>query len=168
MPELPEVETVARDLQRRVAGAVISDAEVRWERTVRHPQPADRFVAELRGATIRRVGRRAKSVLLHLDDGRVMTVALRITRADKTMFDDCVAVARMKRTPEELVDWLFRAQEFPEGVVLLTGTGLVPAGDFTLLPRDEVIISITGLGELRNTVERVGRADMRSKPRVMS
>ncbi|OGA49559.1 MAG: hypothetical protein A3F74_10470 [Betaproteobacteria bacterium RIFCSPLOWO2_12_FULL_62_58] len=97
-----------------------------------------------------------------------MTVALRITRADKTMFDDCVAVARMKRTPEELVDWLFRAQEFPEGVVLLTGTGLVPAGDFTLLPRDEVIISITGLGELRNTVERVGRADMRSKPRVMS
>jgi len=81
MPELPEVETVARDLQRRVAGAVISDAEVRWERTVRHPQPADRFVAELRGATIRRVGRRAKSVLLHLADGRVMTVALRMTGA---------------------------------------------------------------------------------------
>jgi len=81
MPELPEVETVARDLQRWVAGAVISDAEVRWERTVRHPLPADRFVAALRGATIRRVGRRAKSVLLHLTDGRVMTVALRMTGA---------------------------------------------------------------------------------------
>jgi formamidopyrimidine-DNA glycosylase len=81
MPELPEVETVARDLQRWVAGATITDVEVRWERTIRHPRPGDRFVAELRGATIRRVGRRAKSVLLHLDDGRVMTVALRMTGA---------------------------------------------------------------------------------------
>jgi formamidopyrimidine-DNA glycosylase len=81
MPELPEVETVARDLQRWVAGATITDAEVRWERTIRHPQPGDRFAAELRGATISRVGRRAKSVLLHLADGRVMTVALRMTGA---------------------------------------------------------------------------------------
>ena len=81
MPELPEVETVARDLQRWVAGATIIGAEVRWERTIRHPQPSDRFVGELRGATIQRVGRRAKSVLLHLDDGRVMTVALRMTGA---------------------------------------------------------------------------------------
>jgi formamidopyrimidine-DNA glycosylase len=53
MPELPEVETVARDLQRWIAGARIDDAEVRWERTIRHPLPADRFVAELRGAAIR-------------------------------------------------------------------------------------------------------------------
>src|SRR6185503_11689286 len=81
MPELPEVETVARDLQRWVAGATITDAEVRWERTIRHPLPGERFAAELRGATISRVGRRAKSVLLHLDDGRVMTVALRMTGA---------------------------------------------------------------------------------------
>ena len=81
MPELPEVETVARDLQRWVAGATIRDAEVRWERTIRHPQPAERFVAEVRGATISRVGRRAKSVLLQLEDGRVMTVALRMTGA---------------------------------------------------------------------------------------
>jgi formamidopyrimidine-DNA glycosylase len=81
MPELPEVETVARDLQRWIAGARIDDAEVRWERTIRHPLPAERFVAELRGAAIRRVGRRAKSVLVHLEDGRVMTVALRMTGA---------------------------------------------------------------------------------------
>ncbi|MGH2358126.1 MAG: bifunctional DNA-formamidopyrimidine glycosylase/DNA-(apurinic or apyrimidinic site) lyase [Candidatus Limnocylindria bacterium] len=81
MPELPEVETVARDLQRWVAGATISDAEVNWERTIRHPQPAERFVAEVRGATVRRVSRRAKTVLLHLEDGRVITVALRMTGA---------------------------------------------------------------------------------------
>lgn len=81
MPELPEVETVARDLQRWVAGATIQSATVAWDRTIRHPQPSERFAAEIAGATIRRVGRRAKTVLLHLDDGRVMTVALRMTGA---------------------------------------------------------------------------------------
>ena len=79
MPELPEVETVARDLQRAVAGATITDATVTWDRTIRHPQPPERFAAEIAGATIRRVGRRAKTVLVHFEDGRVMTVALRMT-----------------------------------------------------------------------------------------
>ena len=81
MPELPEVETVARDLQRWAAGATIRAATVRWDRTIRHPQPPERFAAEIAGATIRRVDRRAKTVLLHLEDGRVMTVALRMTGA---------------------------------------------------------------------------------------
>ena len=81
MPELPEVETVARDLQRWVAGATITGATVSWGRTIRHPQPPERFEAEIAGATIRRVGRRAKTVLLHMADGRVMTVALRMTGA---------------------------------------------------------------------------------------
>ena len=78
---LPEVETVARDLQRWAAGATIRAATVRWDRTIRHPQPPERFAAEIAGATIRRVDRRAKTVLLHLEDGRVMTVALRMTGA---------------------------------------------------------------------------------------
>jgi formamidopyrimidine-DNA glycosylase len=81
MPELPEVETVARDLQRWVVGATITSATVHWDRTIRHPQPAERFAAEIEGATIRRVTRRAKTVLLHLTDERVMTVALRMTGA---------------------------------------------------------------------------------------
>ena len=81
MPELPEVETVARDLQRWVPGASIERVEVRWERTIRHPLPAARFAAELQGATVARVTRRAKSVLIALTDGRVMTVALRMTGA---------------------------------------------------------------------------------------
>jgi formamidopyrimidine-DNA glycosylase len=81
MPELPEVETVARDLQRSVAGATIRDATVLWDRTIRHPQPPERFAAEIAGARIRKTDRRAKSVLLHLEDGRVMTVALRMSGA---------------------------------------------------------------------------------------
>jgi formamidopyrimidine-DNA glycosylase len=81
MPELPEVETVARDLQRWVVGATIERSTVHWDRTIRHPQPAERFEAEISGATIQRVTRRAKTVLIHLEDGRVMTVALRMTGA---------------------------------------------------------------------------------------
>ena len=81
MPELPEVETVARDLQRWIAGAQITGVEVRWDRTIRHPLPPGRFAEELRGAVIKGVGRRAKSVLIQLADGRVMTVALHMTGA---------------------------------------------------------------------------------------
>ncbi|MFN2483306.1 MAG: DNA-formamidopyrimidine glycosylase family protein, partial [Candidatus Limnocylindria bacterium] len=81
MPELPEVETVARDLARSVTGATIRTVTWTWDRSIRHPTPPERFASELTGATIARVARRAKSVLLHLADGRVVTVALRMTGA---------------------------------------------------------------------------------------
>ena len=72
---------MARRLDATVTGATVRDVTWSWERTIRHPRPPERFAAELRGARIRRVGRRAKSVLLHLDDGRVLSVALRMTGA---------------------------------------------------------------------------------------
>jgi formamidopyrimidine-DNA glycosylase len=81
MPELPEVETVARRLQTRLPGATIRGADVRWARTVAYPQPVERFELEVAGSTVERVGRRAKSVVLYLADGRVLTVALRMTGA---------------------------------------------------------------------------------------
>jgi len=81
MPELPEVETVARRLQSRLPGATIADAHVLWGRTIAYPQPPERFSAEISGGVVNRVGRRAKSVVVYLDDGRVMTVALRMTGA---------------------------------------------------------------------------------------
>ncbi|MGH2463267.1 MAG: bifunctional DNA-formamidopyrimidine glycosylase/DNA-(apurinic or apyrimidinic site) lyase [Candidatus Limnocylindria bacterium] len=81
MPELPEVETVARRLQARLPGAVIRRADVLWDRTISHPQPAEVFTSEIAGSVVQRVGRRAKSVVLHMDDGRVLTVALRMTGA---------------------------------------------------------------------------------------
>ena len=66
MPELPEVETVARRLQARLPGATIRGADVRWSRTIAYPQPAERFAMEVAGSTVERVGRRAKSVVLYL------------------------------------------------------------------------------------------------------
>ena len=81
MPELPEVETLARRLQTRLPGARIAAAEVLWPRTIAFPQPPERFALEVAGGVVDRVGRRAKSVVVYLSDGRVLTVALRMTGA---------------------------------------------------------------------------------------
>jgi 2-dehydro-3-deoxy-D-arabinonate dehydratase len=84
------------------------------------------------------------------------TVRLVIRRAGADAFDGSVELTEMHRDPADLVRWLLRARDFPRGVVLLTGTGIVPDPGFTLAAGDEVRISITGLGELVNAVEVVG------------
>ena len=50
----------------------------------------------------------------------------------------------MHRSFADLVSWLGRETSFPDGVVLLTGTGVVPPDDFTLAPGDEIAIEIDG------------------------
>ena len=84
-----------------------------------------------------------------------MLISLRVVRDGAEVVADTVKVADLHRSPGDLVAWLFRAQEFPVGVVLLTGTAIVPPPGFTLHAGDEVIIATTGLGELRNVVETV-------------
>jgi 2-dehydro-3-deoxy-D-arabinonate dehydratase len=59
----------------------------------------------------------------------------------------------MKRDPRSLVDYLYRETSFPDGCVLLTGTGIVPPDDFTLEHGDEIFITIEGVGTLHNIVE---------------
>jgi 2-dehydro-3-deoxy-D-arabinonate dehydratase len=68
------------------------------------------------------------------------------------------STASLHRSLEELVSVLFLEQEFPEGAVLMTGTGVVPGLDFTLQPGDEVRVEIDGVGVLRNPVVRGRRA----------
>ena len=82
-----------------------------------------------------------------------MEITLRIVRGDEPVFEGSTQVALLRRKPAELVEWLFKSQEFPAGAILLTGTSVIPAPEFTLRPGDSVRISITGLGELVNTVE---------------
>lgn len=66
MPELPEVETVARLLRPRLVGRTIRGGEVRWARSIAAPGP-DEFLAALRGARCTRVWRRAKFVVIDLE-----------------------------------------------------------------------------------------------------
>ena len=58
----------------------------------------------------------------------------------------------MKRTPEELVEFLFRDNSFPRRLLLLTGTGVVPPDDFTLHAGDEIRSPSTPIGTLENVV----------------
>jgi 2-dehydro-3-deoxy-D-arabinonate dehydratase len=66
-----------------------------------------------------------------------------------------VHTSRIKRKISELADYLGRSMEFPDGVVLLTGTGIVPPSDFTLQVGDVVEIEIEGIGQLVNMVRVV-------------
>ena len=88
-------------------------------------------------------------------DPGAMEIALTIGRDGAELFADTCAVADMKRSLPELVDWLWRGQDLPLGAVLLSGTSIVPPPELSLRPGDQVTISITGLGQLTNPVERV-------------
>lgn len=86
---------------------------------------------------------------------RTTQIELEILRAKKTVFRGVTTLAQLKRTPAKLVEFLFRENAFPHGCFLLTGTGIVPPDSFTLAPRDEVRISIAGIGTLSNIVEQL-------------
>jgi 2-dehydro-3-deoxy-D-arabinonate dehydratase len=81
-------------------------------------------------------------------------IHLTILRGGAEVFSGSTALTQLKRSFDELAGWLYRENEFPSGALLLTGTGLVPPGKWTLLPGDIVRISIDGIGTLENTVER--------------
>lgn len=71
------------------------------------------------------------------------------------MFSGSTTIDQIKRRLDELAEYLCRSQTFPQGAILLTGTGVVPNDDFTLQPADEIEISISGIGTLTNHVEIV-------------
>ena len=78
MPELPEVETVARDLRPLVVGATIDGARCSWDRTLRTHAP-EAFAAAVSGRRIEAVGRRAKLIVVELSGGLVLTIHLKMT-----------------------------------------------------------------------------------------
>jgi 2-dehydro-3-deoxy-D-arabinonate dehydratase len=80
------------------------------------------------------------------------TIALRIERGGAAAFEGSTTLAQLRRTPAELVGWLYRETSFPHGCVLLTGTGVVPPDDFTLRSGDVVRIEIGPIGVLENVV----------------
>ncbi len=79
-------------------------------------------------------------------------IHLEILREKEIIFSGEIPINRMKRKHQELAGYLFRETSFPYGVYLMTGTGIVPPDHFTLIPGDEIKISIDGIGTLVNTV----------------
>lgn len=82
-------------------------------------------------------------------------IRLIIRREETAVFTGETHTSRLRRPLRELADYLGRSMRFPQGVVLLSGTGVVPPPDFTLLEGDEVQIEIEGIGKLMNTVKSV-------------
>ena len=78
MPELPEVETVRRDLDPALSGRRIKSVVVTRDRAVRR-QPHDEFIGLLRGRTFVSVRRHGKFLIFDLDDGDAMIGHLRMS-----------------------------------------------------------------------------------------
>jgi 2-dehydro-3-deoxy-D-arabinonate dehydratase len=85
-------------------------------------------------------------------------IRLGVVRDGVAIVDESTSTARLRRPLTELVEYVGRALSLPDGAILLTGTGIVPAAPFTLRPGDVVRIEAGPLGVLENTVELVGRA----------
>jgi len=81
------------------------------------------------------------------------TIKLEINREGKAVFQGSIAISQMKRKPEELVSFVFRECSFPNGCLIMTGTGIVPENNFTLKSADQINISIDKIGTLSNEVE---------------
>ena len=80
-------------------------------------------------------------------------IHLKIDRDNATVFEDSIAINQIKRNFEDLVAYLFRECSFPNGVFLMTGTGIVPPNDFTLQSQDVITINVDTIGTLINTVK---------------
>ncbi|MCJ8209193.1 fumarylacetoacetate hydrolase family protein [Mucilaginibacter sp. RS28] len=79
-------------------------------------------------------------------------IQIEILRGSEQVFADEVLISRMKRTHAELAEYLLMELSFPQGVYLMTGTGIVPPDSFTLQYGDVVNISIGSIGRLSNVV----------------
>jgi 2-dehydro-3-deoxy-D-arabinonate dehydratase len=79
-------------------------------------------------------------------------ISLTINRAGKNVFEKNIGIDQIKRKLVDIVEYLYRECTFPNGSLLMTGTGIIPSSDFTLEIGDEVVISIDGIGTLINRV----------------
>lgn len=79
-------------------------------------------------------------------------IKIEIRRDGGAAFSGATTLNEMKRKPQELVEYLYRASSFPRGCFLLTGTGIVPPDSFTLRAGDEIEIAIPPIGVLINIV----------------
>src|SRR6266536_86580 len=89
-----------------------------------------------------------------------LAIWMAIEREGEVIWEGETRTSGLKRRLEELVEYLFREDDFPDGAIISTGTALVPDSPFTLEDGDLVAIAIDRLGTLRNMVAR-GKAGAR-------
>ena len=96
-------------------------------------------------------------VALETDEATIRrwSIGIEIIRGGSTAFAGETRIDQIKRGLADLAGWLLRSQRFPHGVILLTGTGVVPDESFTLRAGDVVRIAVDGIGVLENPVVTV-------------
>jgi 2-dehydro-3-deoxy-D-arabinonate dehydratase len=82
-----------------------------------------------------------------------MAIKAKIVRGGNVPWEAETSLGQLNRTLEDLVNYVFRCQDFPHGLILSTGTGIVPPMDVSLEAGDIVEINVAGVGTLTNTVE---------------
>jgi len=93
-----------------------------------------------------------------LEHPEALTISLDIRRSGSTWFEGSANTSAMKRSYQELLTWLFAATDFPDGVVLSTGTCIVPELGHGMIEGDEVIVWVDQLGSLTTTMAFAQRA----------
>ena len=81
-----------------------------------------------------------------------LNISVAVKRDGEVIWDGVTSTKEMHRTFEDLVKYLFLQMTFPQGVILSTGTGLVPSMSFNLSTEDEVTVGIERIGTLFNKV----------------
>ena len=80
-------------------------------------------------------------------------IRMKVLRGGELIIDDATKLSQMKRGLDELVEFLFRDNAHPSGCFLMTGTGIIPPDDFSLVEGDMIEIEIDGIGKLVNSVK---------------
>lgn len=78
MPELPEVETIKKELEKAVLGKKITDVLVNNPRVIKEPKKEE-FARGLKGATIKNILRKGKLLIFELSSGKSLAVHLKMT-----------------------------------------------------------------------------------------
>ena len=79
MPELPEVETTIRGLNKRVLNRTFVDVWSDWQKSVKKPKSFEQFKKELKNKKIKKIWRRAKNIIFDLSDGYSLLVHQKMT-----------------------------------------------------------------------------------------
>jgi 2-dehydro-3-deoxy-D-arabinonate dehydratase len=85
-------------------------------------------------------------------DPKSLTISMTVHRDQDEVFSGTTSTSQLVREFQDLIDLLFVGNDYPDGVILATGTGIVPGFDFTLRPGDTVRITIDQIGSLTNSV----------------
>ncbi len=140
MPELPEVEYVARQLRQTLIGRAISDVRVNWPRAIAHPD-AQTFCAELPGARVLGIDRRAKYLLISLSGEQTLLIHRRMT-GNLLLFP----AAAGEESWEEMPDPYARVVFLLDDGRRLVFTDPRKFGRLALYPTGEISAALGGLG----------------------